>query len=163
MILKRFNVRVYGILINENDQILVSDELIKGTQTTKFPGGGVELGEGLQDALVREFKEECDVTVKVGDHFYTTDFFVPSAFDPDSQIISVYYLCSCQEWQLIRTSSRKFGYDAKPGMDAESFRWINLTDLHHETDVNLVIDKVVVKLLTEKFPKVGFKIPHEEQ
>jgi 8-oxo-dGTP diphosphatase len=49
--LRRFNVRVYGILMNENDQILLSDELIKERYVTKFPGGGVELGEGLRDAL----------------------------------------------------------------------------------------------------------------
>lgn len=161
MILRRFNVRVYGILINENDQVLLSDELIKGMQTTKFPGGGVELGEGLRDALVREFKEECNVEVQVTDHFYTTDFFVPSRFDEESQVISVYYLCTCASWQLIKTSSKKFNYLVKDGMDAESFRWVELTDLHHETEVNLIVDKVVVKHLSDRYPKVGFKIPHE--
>ena len=65
MILRRFNVRVYGILINEHDHLLVADELIRGKYTTKFPGGGLELGEGLIDGLVREFMEECGVPVIV--------------------------------------------------------------------------------------------------
>ena len=155
-------MRVYGILINENDQVLLADELIKGQYTTKFPGGGVELGEGLRDALVREFKEECNVEVQVTDHFYTTDFFVPSQFDADSQVISVYYLCTCAAWQLIKASSKKFDLVVKEGIDAEAFRWADLTDLHHETDVNLIIDKVVVKHLTDRYPKVGFKIHHEQ-
>ena len=43
---KRFNIRVYGILINDQDQLLVSDEVIKGIKFTKFPGGGLEWGEG---------------------------------------------------------------------------------------------------------------------
>jgi 8-oxo-dGTP diphosphatase len=149
MSLTRFNVRVYGILINDKQQVLVADELIKGHQTTKFPGGGLELGEGLRDGLVREFKEECYVDVHVSDHFYTTDFFVPSAFDKDSQIISVYYLCTCPDWQLIKVSARKFAYIEIPGKDAEAFRWVNISDLAHETDVNLPIDKVVVKMLIE--------------
>jgi ADP-ribose pyrophosphatase YjhB (NUDIX family) len=161
MILRRFNIRVYGLLINDDDQILVADELIKGQYTTKFPGGGVELGEGLRDALVREFKEECKVDVQVTDHFYTTDFFVPSAFDDESQVISIYYKCICPAWQLIKTSSKKFDFAVKPDLDAESFRWVDLGDLHHETDVNLVIDKVVVKMLHDHYPKVGFRIPHD--
>jgi 8-oxo-dGTP diphosphatase len=160
MSLSRFNVRVYGILINDKHQVLVADELIKGHQTTKFPGGGLELGEGLRDGLVREFKEECHVDVHVSDHFYTTDFFVPSAFDKDSQMISVYYLCTCPDWQFIHTSTRKFGYVEIPGKDAESFRWVHLTDLIHETEVNLAIDKVVFDMLIEKYSNSDAKVPH---
>lgn len=151
MTLTRFNVRVYGIIINDQNQILVADELIKGTQTTKFPGGGLELGEGPREGLAREFKEECDADVTVTDHFYTTDFFVPSAFDRDSQMISIYYLCTCTDWQQIKTSDKKFDYIEIPGRDAESFRWVRTSDLHLETDVHLPIDKVVFELLIEKF------------
>lgn len=151
MALIRFNVRVYGILINDKQQILVADELIKGSQTTKFPGGGLELGEGLRDGLIREFQEECNVAVEVTYHFYTTDFFVPSAFDNDSQMISVYYICTCNNWQQIKTSEKKFDYVSVDGKDAESFRWVNLSDLKNETEVNLAIDKVVLQMLIEKF------------
>ena len=38
-------LRVYGILINEAKQVLVSDEFIRGNYFTKFPGGGLEFGE----------------------------------------------------------------------------------------------------------------------
>ena len=48
-----FNIRVYGILINEQHQLLVSDEYIRGNYYTKFPGGGLEFGEGTRDCLVR--------------------------------------------------------------------------------------------------------------
>src|SRR6478672_4994784 len=87
----KFNVRVYGLLINENDQVLLSDEEEYGFRFSKFPGGGLEYGEGLIDALKREFVEECNAEVEVLEHFYTTDFFIQSAFN-DSQIISVYYI-----------------------------------------------------------------------
>jgi len=86
---KRFNVRVYGILVVEG-KLLVSDEFIKGKEITKLPGGGLEFGEGLADCVVREFKEELNLAINVKNHFYTTDFFVKSAFN-DSQIISIYY------------------------------------------------------------------------
>src|ERR1700748_1807551 len=88
--MRSFNVRVYGLLINDNNQVLLSDEHEYGMDFTKFPGGGLEYGEGLTEGLKREFMEECAIRVVIDSHFYTTDFFVKSAFN-DSQIISVYY------------------------------------------------------------------------
>jgi ADP-ribose pyrophosphatase YjhB (NUDIX family) len=148
----RFNVRVYGLLLNELKQILVADEVFKnGHKATKFPGGGLELGEGLRDGLIREFKEETGIDVSVKEHFYTTDFFQPSFFDTDSQIISVYYFCESADWKQIKTSSTKFDFEVVPGKEAESFRWINLSDLQKETDINLPIDKVVVDRLVKSW------------
>ena len=86
-----FNVRVYGLLINEHNEVLLSDEQEFKHRFIKFPGGGLEYGEGLIDGLKSEFIEECNAGVEIVRHFYTTDFFVKSAFN-DSQIISVYYV-----------------------------------------------------------------------
>ncbi|MBK6523590.1 MAG: NUDIX domain-containing protein [Sphingobacteriaceae bacterium] len=88
--MNRFNVRVYGILIQDS-KVLVSDEYIKGNHITKFPGGGLEFGEGTIDCVKREFMEELNLPIEVESHFYTTDFFVASAFAPNNQVISIYY------------------------------------------------------------------------
>ena len=92
--LKNFNVRVYGIVINDKKQVLVSDERIynRNSGATKFPGGGLELGEGTKDCIIRECKEELNIDVEVLDHLYTTDFFQQSAFNDEHQIISIYYV-----------------------------------------------------------------------
>ena len=148
-VIKRFNVRVYGLLINDKSEVLVADEAFKnGTRATKFPGGGLELGEGLIDGLVREFKEECGVEVEVTEHFYTTDFFQPSFFDTNSQIISVYYLCKSSEWQKIKTSAVKFDFVVEPGQEAESFRWVSLYKIEEEDSITLPIDAVVRGMLS---------------
>ena len=73
--MNQFSIRVYGILFDENKRVLLSDEYIRGMLITKFPGGGLEFGEGTRDCLVREFKEELNLSVSVGKHIYTTDFF----------------------------------------------------------------------------------------
>lgn len=86
-----FNVRVYGILINEHGEVLISDERTENVSFTKFPGGGLEYGEGLIDALKREFMEETGLEIEVLQHIYTTDFYEKSSFN-ESQIISIYYL-----------------------------------------------------------------------
>ena len=142
--MKGFNVRVYGLLINDDDQILISDEQEYGMQFSKFPGGGLEFGEGLIDGLKREFAEECNVEVEVLSHFYTTDFFVKSAFN-DTQVISVYYLVRNLSPLNLIFKTVQFDFDGE-GELLQSFRWIDLRDLK-EKDVTFPADKHVVKLL----------------
>lgn len=77
-------------------------ENIGGKPFNKFPGGGVELGEGIADALIREFKEELNLDVVLLGHIYTTDFFVRSAFYPEYQVIAVYYRVKCADLSQLR-------------------------------------------------------------
>ncbi len=86
---KHFNVRVYGLWFRDGD-VLVSEEQIRGQKVIKFPGGGLEWGEGTIDGLKREWKEELGTDINVLQHFYTTDFFQQSAWD-QTQVISIYY------------------------------------------------------------------------
>ncbi len=144
-----FNIRVYGILINEQQQVLLSDELIKGEQYTKFPGGGLEFGEGLANCLMREFKEETDLDIEIDEHFYTTDFFQVSAFNPAHQIISVYYKVKLaaeinvvEHIKFINQNSQ----NNKLNNNSEYFRWVEVDNLTEET-VTLPIDKIVVRKL----------------
>lgn len=148
-----FNVRVYGLLMDSKRRLLVSDEFIRGNYFTKFPGGGLEFGEGTRDCLQREFKEETDLDVTVGDHVYTTDFFQISAFNNVDQIISIYYLVHTDEPVNLATKTTLFDFQphqvADPKGEAEVFRWVEWNDLSEES-VSLPIDKVVVKMLLEK-------------
>jgi len=137
-----FNVRVYGLLINNNNEILLSDEQLNGFQFTKFPGGGVELGEGLIAALKREFLEECNLKIEVIDHFYTTDFYEKSVFN-DSQVISIYYLVKPLEKLNIAIKTSIF--DFSDGVE-QTFRWVNLNVLKAK-DVTFKTEKKVISIL----------------
>ncbi|MBS1638367.1 MAG: NUDIX domain-containing protein [Bacteroidetes bacterium] len=144
--MKHFNVRVYGIL-EENGKVLVSDEHIKGVNITKFPGGGLEFGEGLHQCLVREFKEELDLRVEPVSHFYTTDFFVASAFNTNSQVISIYYRVKALDPLQIKTSDTAFDFP-KVKNGAQSFRWIEQARMS-ENDFTYIIDKRVGEMLAQ--------------
>lgn len=150
-----FNVRVYGVYISERDQVLVSDEYIRGKFYTKFPGGGLETGEGTRDCLKREFMEEMNLAVEVGEHLYTTDFYQQSAFNPAHQIISIYYFVKPLGPIEIKMSDTKFDFTAEQlrvyeeRQETETFRFIDLT-LLTEDDLTLPIDKVVARLILEK-------------
>lgn len=134
-----FNVRVYGLLISTDNQLLISDEQSGGRSFTKFPGGGLEYGEGLIDALKREFMEECELEIDVLSHFYTTDFFEKSSFN-DSQIISIYYLVREAGPLKLNFKTKVFDFDPDT---LQSFRWKPLNELS-EDDVTFKTDKTVV-------------------
>ena len=151
-----FNLRIYGLLINDNRQVLVSDEYIRGGYYTKFPGGGLEFGEGTRDCLQREFKEEMDLNVEVTDHLYTTDFFQMSAFNPEHQIISIYYFVRPLEAIKAPLRSKPFDFDEQQlriyaeKKEIETFRFIDWADFSEES-VTLPIDKVVAKLVKKNY------------
>ena len=147
-----FNIRVYGILINENKQVLVSDEFIRGQYYTKFPGGGLELGEGTRECLAREFMEEMNLKVSVEDHLYTTDFYQRSAFNPDHQIISIYYRVRTLEEIKVPLRQKAFDFDEdqlkiyREKGEIETFRFIDLDNFDAES-VSLPIDKIVAEII----------------
>ena len=145
-------IRIYGILLNDESQILVSDEYIRGGYYTKFPGGGLEEGEGTRDCLKREFKEEMELNVEVGDHIYTTDYYQKSAFNPNDQIISIYYFAHALEPITVPLRQKPFDFDERQMAvynetgTTETFRFINWEDFSEES-VTLPIDKTVAGLL----------------
>ena len=147
-----FNLRVYGILINKQQQVLVSDEYIRGMFITKFPGGGLEFGEGTRDCLQREFMEEMNLKVKVTDHVYTTDFYQQSAFNPAHQIISIYYFAEALEAVTVPLRTKIFDFDEQQLKmyeetgETETFRFVDWEDFS-EQSVTLPIDKIVAGII----------------
>ena len=151
----RFTIRVYGILVNENKQVLVSDEFIRGNYYTKFPGGGLEFGEGTRDCLKREFREEMELEVEVGEHLYTTDYFQMSAFNSEHQIISIYYMVKALEAIKAPLREKTFDFDEKQMAvyhetgETETFRFIDWNDFSAES-VTLPIDKIAAQIVKVK-------------
>lgn len=141
-----FNVRVYGILMNEKEEVLLSDENRFGRKFTKFPGGGLEHGEGLKECVKREFMEELHLDVEVGELIYLTDFYQQSAFNDNDQIISVYYKVESSEASKIPTKVVPF--DFEEGYE-EVHRWKSIRELKTD-DLTFPIDKIVVDLLADK-------------
>lgn len=149
-------LRVYGILINDAKQVLVSDEYIRGNYFTKFPGGGLEFGEGTRDCLTREFMEEMNLKVEVGEHIYTTDYFQISGFNNAQQIISIYYYAKALEPITVPLRTTPFDFDEQQMkiyndiQQTETFRFVDFDKFSEET-VSLPIDKIVAKFIKEHY------------
>jgi len=153
-IISSFTIRVYGILMDDNKRILLSDEFIRGNYFTKFPGGGLELGEGTKDCLKREFKEETGMDVIIGDHIYTTDYYQQSAFNSSQQIIAIYYFAKSVDTIHVEAKLTPFDFTpqqtADPNGQSEVLRWVSWDDLTEDT-VDLPIDKIVVRLIKKEY------------
>lgn len=148
----KITVRVYGILFHK-EKILVSDEYIKKNKITKFPGGGLQFGEGTVEALKREFIEELNQPVELISHYYTTDFFVSSAFHVRTQVISIYYLLRPLGPLMFNTSSVPHDYVLKEG--AQSFRWLYYDEVN-EDQFSLITDRKVGDMLENDFTDEAF-------
>jgi len=154
--MSKFNVRVYGILLNEQKQVLVSDEYIRGEYYTKFPGGGLEFGEGTRECLQREFKEEMNLDVSIENHIYTTDIFQMSAFTPEHQIIAIYYFAKALQPITVPIRTAAFDFDEQQlqlyeqTKQIETFRFIDWKNFTADA-ITLPIDKIVTSLLREKY------------
>ena len=154
MQLTQFNIRVYGILVTTNNEVLLSDERINGTDITKFPGGGLELGEGTRECLIREYKEELNLDITVGNHLYTTDYFVQSAFKPTHQIVSIYYFVSALQVAIaqLTINHKPFAFKKEQLLQyqhtkqIETHRLIPLQSLTPSM-LSMPIDKVVADLI----------------
>jgi 8-oxo-dGTP pyrophosphatase MutT (NUDIX family) len=141
----RYVVRVYAIIINEKSEVLLSDEFFNDTFMTKFPGGGLEFGEGTIDCLKREAIEEFGQGIEIINHFYTTDFFQASLFHHNTQLLSIYYLARFTALVQFPVATTAFEHTTNKN-GSISFRWKPIKDLTLN-DVSFPIDKKVVEML----------------
>ncbi len=145
-----FIIRVYGIIINEHQEVLLSDEFQLGMKMTKFTGGGLELGEGTIDGLKREFREECNGQELLNiNHFYTTDFFQKALFYDNKQLLGIYYTAELAKPIRFYISDKPFDFqEYKDGN--QSFRWVKIKNLN-EDEITFPIDKFVAGKLKQHF------------
>jgi 8-oxo-dGTP diphosphatase len=141
-----FNIRVYGLFINQLNEILLADEERFGMKMTKFPGGGLHFGEGTIECLKREALEEFGQEIEVLGHFYTTDFFQQAMFFEDKQLISIYYRAKFLEKEKFRITTKSFDFKNANQDEPISFRYVGLEKLN-TADLSFPIDQYVLKLL----------------
>lgn len=143
----RFNIRVYALILNDRNEVLVTDEFQLDMKMTKFPGGGMNFGEGTIDCLKREIMEECNDEIYDIQHFYTTDFYQKALFWDDYQLLSIYYLARLREPVHLRISVKSFDF-TELTIGNQSFRWVPSEGLNIG-EFTFPIDKHVALLLKQ--------------
>ncbi|MEO0311057.1 MAG: hypothetical protein RIQ89_714 [Bacteroidota bacterium] len=137
-----FNVRVYGIYI-QHGKLLLTQEVIRGKKYIKFPGGGLQFGEGIKECLAREMMEESGENFHIHSHYYTTEKFIPSAFASNEQIISIYFLMEAKNSSAFEQLPHTINE-----LTEESFQffWIPINTLNPQI-LTLPIDRTVAENL----------------
>lgn len=134
-----FNIRVYGLLIEQN-RLLITKEPFVDQLIYKFPGGGLEFGEGLHDCLIREFKEELNLDIEVVQHIFTQDDFIQSAVNPDDQVLMIYYQVKAKNFEEFKVKTS----------DINEVIWKDLDELKVEDLTMPTEQKAVQELLKIK-------------
>lgn len=92
----KLRVRVCGLLVEEGKLLLVE---LKSPLTNNWvwmpPGGGVEFGETLEEALKREFQEETGISISVGERVHINEIV-----EPPIHAIEFYFRVSRKGGQL---------------------------------------------------------------
>ena len=133
--MRMFNIRVYGVAVHQGN-VLVCREPFQGYLVTKFPGGGLEFGEGPEQTLIREMMEETGQSIELLSHLYTTGFFVASLRDPREQLISIYYRMTLPLPEKLQAMSQ----DGQPVL----FEWLDLNAIAAH-DFDLPADRFVAE------------------
>lgn len=125
--------------------VIVKDGAILATQRGygefkgkwEFPGGKIEDGENLEQALIREIKEETNAFINVIEYISTVEYDYETF-----HLIMHTYLCELLE-------DLQFVYHDDKTLEHENMIWLDLKDLEHmdwlPADI-LVIEDIKKKL-----------------
>lgn len=92
----RQKVRVTGILIEQSSILLLKQDVTQ-TRHWSLPGGTLELGETIEQCLVRELKEETGLDISVVDLLYVCD-----RIQEDNHVVHITFLMKRAGGDLLR-------------------------------------------------------------
>jgi mutator protein MutT len=107
---------VKAVIVEDNSLLLIkrSDKVKYNPNTISLPGGHVEVGESIEDAIVREVKEETNLDVEV-------------------LKVNTTWNCMCKEEGLsLKGTSflcKLLSDDVCLNEEIEDYKWINLDDV----------------------------------
>jgi len=116
----QFRTSAYGIIRHGNKILLVNT---RSSGKWFFPGGEVEVGEKLEDAIKREFLEETGIEVEVGKFLtFRECFFYYDPLDKAWQNYAFFFFCKPKTFDLTEEYQVEFDEAEKP-------EWVEINKL----------------------------------
>ena len=128
-------VGVGGVIVDHERVLVVKRATEPRRGQWSIPGGAVEIGETLREALAREVQEETGLLIEVADVLEVLDSIVR-----DSDGRAQYH------YVLVDFTCRRVGGQLRAGTDASDARWITLNELH-ELEIAEATQRVIRKAL----------------
>lgn len=142
----QFRPAIYGIII-QKDRILLSRQW----DGYDFPGGGIDLGETLEEALIREVWEETGLKVAMKDFVMCEESFFKMPFNRGYvHSHHFYYLCKVVGGEL---STENFDKDEKDY--ASMAEWVDLKKIPRLKFYSSIDNKRVLKKSTSLIKQKG--------
>lgn len=84
---KKIRIRV-AVVLRQGDQVLLVRHHKQGMKYWLLPGGGLEIGETIEECARRELKEETQLDIDVGDFLFMNESIPP---DHHRHVVNLYY------------------------------------------------------------------------
>lgn len=129
-----FRVIVKGIIINNKRILTLKRASIEefAPNRWEFPGGKLEDGEGIEEGLLREIREETGLECKIIRILYASDF--TTKHTGDSKILA--YLCSTDTYEV--TLSHE--HDDYKWADRHEMREIIFSEILNDLDTHHILE-----------------------
>ncbi len=94
----KVRIRACGVHFLEDRLLLVGHQLSdqKNELFWSFPGGGVQYGESVEETIIREFKEETGLTVRIGSFLFVYEYL-----NPPLHALEIYFSIEATEGELM--------------------------------------------------------------
>ena len=123
-ILERIRITPRAVILNETDILLQHKVYEDGSERYVLPGGSIEPGETIEQALIRECQEEIGTTIIIDKLLHVADFFRDRKTNPPTRRQQVELLFQCQ---VPDNYSAQNG--PAPDKHQVAVKWINLNAL----------------------------------
>lgn len=123
----RFNYRVCGMIIHDSKILAMHDER---SPYYYLPGGRVQLGETVEEAVLREIKEELEIDAKiVRPLWFNQGFFTEDVSGEQFHEVCVYFLMDVSHTDLL---SRGEKFVLNENSHRHTFEWLEFDRLKDE-------------------------------
>ena len=141
-------------LIVEDESILLVEFDDETGLYYNLPGGGVDPGESILEALKREAQEEASVEIKVGSLVFVIEY------EPERNSFwagSVPALCLVFDCQLSSTAKPRLSDQPDPSQTA--VKWVKLSELESVELLPHMVDQIIEYARRRKVERVFWEEP----
>ncbi len=110
---------VVGAAIFHDGELLLLRRVPDFPGRWELPGGSVEEGEELEDALRREVREETGLTITIGAPFHVSSYESESSSGERIRVVAIEYLCAIRSRAPVRLNPKEH----------DSYAWVDRAGL----------------------------------
>ena len=136
-------VAVGALLVEAGKLLLICRGKAPDPGFWAIPGGGLEIGETLQEAAEREIFEETGLKIRAGEPFYAFEIIERD----DEEKIRFHYV-------IIDLKAEVIGGKLCPGDDALDVRWVSPRDMD-----GMPVSAKTLDLISSKWKDLGLDPP----